>query len=326
MFIKQLKNIISRIYNNRVLVIFIVLLSYLGILLFDFRLPIAVLFGPILLFVISSRRINFSRFLLHFTPFLIFLFYKLYLVYLIASFKEYENIYYILYDSVSVLSIFAYMYYIIGAKRTQGFSWFKKFYIRQLYFSYIIMMGIFIVLLYRRIVTPEESITGVLSTILAVLVLMLIVSLIYVVINNLERNKLRLHKNDLLANRQARYGLETQDLEKYAQKIKEFFSTSDIYLDVNFNLDRLSSHLQIPKHHLSVCINNYFGKNFYTLLASYRIKEAIKLAQNNSIYTWEAIAFECGYSSRSTFNKHFKEITGCLPSEFSKESSSRLYI
>src|SRR5690625_1668794 len=110
MFIKLLKNIISRIYNNRVLVIFIVLLSYLGILLFDFRLPIAVLFGPILLFVISSRRINFSRFLLHFTPFLIFLFYKLYLVYLIASFISYMNFYCIFYYCVSVLSLFSYLY------------------------------------------------------------------------------------------------------------------------------------------------------------------------------------------------------------------------
>src|SRR5690625_7931646 len=100
MFIKLLKNIISRIYNNRVLVIFIVLLSYLGILLFDFRLPIAVFFGPIFLFVISSRRINFSSFLLHFTPFFIFLFYILYLVYLIASFNEYDNIFYVLHDVV----------------------------------------------------------------------------------------------------------------------------------------------------------------------------------------------------------------------------------
>src|SRR5690625_7426228 len=111
MFIKLLKNIISSIYNNSVLVIFIVLLSYLGILLFDFRLPIAVLFGPILLFVISSRRINFSRFILNFTPFLIFLFYKLYLVYLIAFFNVFLFIYFIFFYFVYFMFIFLYIYY-----------------------------------------------------------------------------------------------------------------------------------------------------------------------------------------------------------------------
>lgn len=323
---KLVKHCISKIYDNRILVIFIVLLSYIGVLLLDFRLPIALLFGPILLFVISSRRISFSTFLLHITLFTIFLLYKLYLVHVKASFKEYESLYYILYDSISVLSISTYMYYIISTKQTQAFSWCKKFYIRQLYFSYIITIGISFVFLFKRIFRPEESLTGVISAILAVLSLMLIVSIIYVVVNNREKNKLRLHKDGLSANKQARYGLEAQDLEEYAEKIKAFFKDSDVFLDVNFNLDKLSSHLEIPKHHLSVCFNNYFDMNFYTLLASYRIKEAIKLAESSSIYTWESIAYDCGYSSRSTFNKHFKEITGSLPSEFSKESPSRLYV
>jgi AraC-like DNA-binding protein len=37
------------------------------------------------------------------------------------------------------------------------------------------------------------------------------------------------------------------------------------------------------------------------------------------IYTFEAIAAECGFSNRNTFTRAFKKFQGCYPSDFKKK-------
>jgi hypothetical protein len=50
----------------------------------------------------------------------------------------------------------------------------------------------------------------------------------------------------------------------------------------------------------------------------YRVKEfkkQIKLPKNQN-YTILAVAFECGFNSKATFNRAFKKFTGQSPSRF----------
>lgn len=113
------------------------------------------------------------------------------------------------------------------------------------------------------------------------------------------------------------YSLPQELLKDYAERIQYCLVENELYLDPSLSLDLLAQETKIPKHHFSEVFNAYLGKSFYQLIAEYRIKKAMFLieAKGHSM-TIEALAYECGFNSKTSFNKHFKEINGFLPSEF----------
>ena len=58
--------------------------------------------------------------------------------------------------------------------------------------------------------------------------------------------------------------------------------------------------------------------NFYDFVNDYRVEEIKQKladpAQNQ--YTLNALAFDCGFNSKSTFNELFKKNTGKTPKEY----------
>lgn len=98
--------------------------------------------------------------------------------------------------------------------------------------------------------------------------------------------------------------------------IIEYFEKSEAYLDTNFSLDQLSKDLKINKQQVSEIINQNMNSSFYQLVAMYRIDHAKRLIGRNSNLTIEAIVDECGFSSKSTFNKYFKIFVGQTPSVY----------
>lgn len=112
------------------------------------------------------------------------------------------------------------------------------------------------------------------------------------------------------------YSLDYEVLEAHALKINSFLLDTKLYLNTNLSLDLLSEKTRIPKHHLSQVLNIHLGKNFYQTIATYRIDYAlIRLQQDHNI-TFESLAYECGFNSKTSFNKYFKELTGYTPSEY----------
>ena len=93
-----------------------------------------------------------------------------------------------------------------------------------------------------------------------------------------------------------------------------------IYKNEELTLVELSKQLKVHPNHLSQVINEMEGKNFYNYINALRIKEFIRLASlpENKKYTMISLAYDCGFSTKSTFNKHFKLQTGKTPTEFFK--------
>jgi AraC-like DNA-binding protein len=69
-------------------------------------------------------------------------------------------------------------------------------------------------------------------------------------------------------------------------------------------------------------INENLGSNFYNLINKYRINEAqgLILSPEKSKLKLEAIAYDVGFKSKSTFNEAFKRNTGLTPSQFRKNA------
>jgi AraC-like DNA-binding protein len=91
---------------------------------------------------------------------------------------------------------------------------------------------------------------------------------------------------------------------------------SGLYLNASLTLEMLSVKTGVPKHQLSNHINTCLHATFYQIVAAYRVEFAKKRLQENDGITIEALAYECGFYSKTSLNKYFKEFTGIAPSQY----------
>ncbi|MFN8242329.1 MAG: helix-turn-helix domain-containing protein [Bacteroidales bacterium] len=110
--------------------------------------------------------------------------------------------------------------------------------------------------------------------------------------------------------------------EPWKQRILEAvtreFEKERYYTENLASLSDLSKKIGESPHHVSQVINEKLGKNFFELLAKYRIEKAreILLGDRPGKLTIEEVSELVGYNSKTAFNNAFKKITGKTPSEF----------
>ena len=93
------------------------------------------------------------------------------------------------------------------------------------------------------------------------------------------------------------------------------------YKNTNIKLNDIASELNISSHQFSQLLNDNLGKSFALFIKEYRIEEAKRLLKENNQFTLEAIGFEAGFSSKSTFYATFKQLVGKTPSAYKKQFS-----
>lgn len=117
--------------------------------------------------------------------------------------------------------------------------------------------------------------------------------------------------------------LKDTDAKIYVNQLDTFMASSKPYLNPDLTLMQLASDINITPHLLSQIINDQYKLNFFDYINQYRVQE-FKTAvadPKNKNYSLLGIAFECGFNSKSAFNRIFKKSTGLTPSQF-KETSS----
>ncbi|TKC10542.1 AraC family transcriptional regulator [Pedobacter polaris] len=114
-----------------------------------------------------------------------------------------------------------------------------------------------------------------------------------------------------------RSALTDELADDYSHRITSYFENTQVYLNPNITIDILSKELMIPKHDFSRLFNIYFEKNFHNFIAEYRIMHAIALIkENHENLKIESLASSCGFNSKASFFKHFKDKTGLTPAEY----------
>jgi len=116
-------------------------------------------------------------------------------------------------------------------------------------------------------------------------------------------------------------GLSENEAESFSNKLEEYMLNEKPYLNEKITLRQLSNDIGLSVNHLSQLINERYRQNFYYFINSYRVEEIKKRMQDpaNEIYSLTALAFECGFGSKSSFNRIFKQLTGKTPSQFKNE-------
>ncbi len=119
-------------------------------------------------------------------------------------------------------------------------------------------------------------------------------------------------------------GLNENKAKEYLDRLLQFVEKDKPYLDNNLNLKNLSDHLGISANHLSQVINEQLHVSFFDFINKYRVEEfKSRLSKPDSKqYTILAIAYDCGFNSKSGFNIIFKKMTGLTPSQFIKEKTT----
>ncbi len=112
--------------------------------------------------------------------------------------------------------------------------------------------------------------------------------------------------------------LRDMDLSHWKRKVLAYFDKEKCYLNPELTLSELATKLDTNTSVLSAVINSGFGKNFNDFVNEYRV-EAFKrkAAKPDSKHlTLLAIAFDCGFNSKATFNRAFKKVTDVSPKAF----------
>ena len=116
----------------------------------------------------------------------------------------------------------------------------------------------------------------------------------------------------------------SEDILAQAKWLKHQMETNLFYLNSELTLSSLAAELDIHPNLVSKIINDGLGKNFSDFVNDYRIEAVINKFRHpkNDQFTLLGIAFDCGFNSKTTFNRVFKKSTGKTPFAYKNSMKS----
>lgn len=122
----------------------------------------------------------------------------------------------------------------------------------------------------------------------------------------------------------AKSGLKADKIADLALGLTKYMEGQKPYLNERLNLAMLAGETKIAAPYLSQIINQHFKMNFYDFINRYRVVEAKERLTTSDFdhLSLLGIAYDCGFKSKSSFNRYFKKHTGMSPSDFKKERGS----
>lgn len=109
---------------------------------------------------------------------------------------------------------------------------------------------------------------------------------------------------------------------QYLQALDAYMRIEKPYLEEELKLGTVATSLSIPEHHLSQVLNEQLSQTFYDYIMQFRVEEAQQMMLSKGAKSILEIAYAVGFNNKTSFNKHFKRITGLTPTEFLKKNST----
>lgn len=107
-------------------------------------------------------------------------------------------------------------------------------------------------------------------------------------------------------------------LDQWKDKITRVFEAEEIYKNPNLTLTDLASLLDTNRNIVSKAINQEFKMNFNDFVNAKRAEAVIEKLKDgeHAKNTFLSIALDCGFNSKTTFNRAFKKHTNTTPKQF----------
>lgn len=106
--------------------------------------------------------------------------------------------------------------------------------------------------------------------------------------------------------------------EEWKAKIAEVMEAEKLYQNPTLTLADVAKRLGTNPTLVSRMVNQGFGMNFNDFINTYRTKAVIAMLRGgvHKQQTLLGISIDCGFNSKTTFNRYFKKFTGLSPKEF----------
>ena len=117
--------------------------------------------------------------------------------------------------------------------------------------------------------------------------------------------------------------LSVDELNRAKEALESIMQEQKAYIDPKFSLRDLAEKIDLHPNKVSWLLNDQFELNFNDFVNGYRLQEFQErvLMPDAKQFSLLGLAFESGFSSKSTFNDYFKKKTGRTPSKWVKEHS-----
>jgi AraC-like DNA-binding protein len=108
------------------------------------------------------------------------------------------------------------------------------------------------------------------------------------------------------------------NLESWKLQLTELMDIQQPYLDNELTLIRLAQQMQLSPQLLSRIVNEGYKQNFNDYINGLRVTAVVaRFQQEDHLkYSLMGLAYDCGFNSKTTFNRAFKKATGQTPSEY----------
>lgn len=113
--------------------------------------------------------------------------------------------------------------------------------------------------------------------------------------------------------------LETED-ERFIRQLLDFFQKEKPFLQPDITLLELSRQLNVTPEYLSKILNKHLHQHFFDFINQFRVeafKDACRNPENHKL-SIIGMAYDCGFNSKATFNRVFKNMTGITPGNYLK--------
>ena len=97
-----------------------------------------------------------------------------------------------------------------------------------------------------------------------------------------------------------------------AQKVQEYILR---HYGQDLTLTVLAAQVNIVPTTLCHVFKQVTGQRVYDYILETRINQAARLLRETSLEV-KTIAYACGFNTQTNFNRHFKRLMGCTPTEY----------
>ncbi len=121
-------------------------------------------------------------------------------------------------------------------------------------------------------------------------------------------------------------GLTENQLESIHKRLTQVMRDEKLYLIPELTLSEVAKNLNTHPNALSQVVNQLEQKNFFDYINGLRIEEFKKriASSEHQQFTLLSIAHDCGFNSKTSFNRNFKKLTGISPTEYLEQADIRL--